>query len=45
VLLIFLIGIRFVTPYSTDPRSIQHTIQPEFPIWTSGLRIVPFSRL
>ncbi len=27
VLLIFLIGIRFVTPYSTDARVIQHTIQ------------------
>ena len=27
VLLIFLIGMRFVTPYSTDARVIQHTIQ------------------
>jgi len=27
VLLIFLIGLRFVTPYSTDARVIQHTIQ------------------
>src|SRR5277367_4284738 len=27
ILLIFLIGIRFVTPYSTDARVIQHTIQ------------------
>src|SRR5882762_2803486 len=27
VLLIFLIGIRFSTPYSTDARVIQHTIQ------------------
>jgi multidrug resistance efflux pump len=26
-LLIFLIGLRFVTPYSTDARVIQHTIQ------------------
>ena len=27
VLLIFLIGVRFVTPYSTEARVIQHTIQ------------------
>jgi multidrug resistance efflux pump len=27
VLLIFLIGLRFVTPYSTDVKVIQHTIQ------------------
>src|SRR5271168_1534018 len=27
VLLIFLIGLRFVTPYSTDAKVIQHTIQ------------------
>jgi hypothetical protein len=27
VLLIFLIGVRFVAPYSTDARVIQHTIQ------------------
>jgi multidrug resistance efflux pump len=27
LLLIFLIGLRFVTPYSTDARVIQHTIQ------------------
>jgi len=27
LLLIFLIGMRFVTPYSTDARVIQHTIQ------------------
>src|SRR5271154_6319310 len=27
ILLIFLIGIRFMTPYSTDARVIQHTIQ------------------
>jgi len=27
VLLIFLVGLRFVTPYSTDARVIQHTIQ------------------
>jgi len=27
VLLIFLIGMRFMTPYSTDARVIQHTIQ------------------
>ena len=27
LLLIFLIGLRFVTPYSTDARIIQHTIQ------------------
>jgi multidrug resistance efflux pump len=27
VMLIFLIGIRFMTPYSTDARVIQHTIQ------------------
>src|SRR5271170_6686592 len=27
ILLIFVIGIRFVTPYSTDARVIQHTIQ------------------
>jgi len=27
ILLIFLIGLRFVTPYSTDARVIQHTIQ------------------
>jgi len=27
LLIIFLIGLRFVTPYSTDARVIQHTIQ------------------
>src|SRR5271166_2629437 len=27
ILLIFLIGLRFVTPYSTDAKVIQHTIQ------------------
>src|SRR5882672_7432944 len=27
LLLIFLIGMRFVTPYSTDAKVIQHTIQ------------------
>lgn len=27
LLLIFMIGLRFVTPYSTDARMIQHTIQ------------------
>jgi multidrug resistance efflux pump len=27
LLLIFLVGLRFVTPYSTDARVIQHTIQ------------------
>jgi multidrug resistance efflux pump len=27
VLLIFVVGLRFVTPYSTDARVIQHTIQ------------------
>jgi hypothetical protein len=27
VLLIFMIGLRFITPYSTDARIIQHTIQ------------------
>jgi multidrug resistance efflux pump len=27
LLLIFLVGIRFVAPYSTDARVIQHTIQ------------------
>ena len=27
VLLVFMIGLRFVTPYSTDGRIIQHTIQ------------------
>src|SRR5713101_7790624 len=27
ILLIFLIGLRFSTPYSTDARVIQHTIQ------------------
>jgi multidrug resistance efflux pump len=27
LLLIFLVGLRFVTPYSTDARMIQHTIQ------------------
>jgi multidrug resistance efflux pump len=27
VLLIFLVGLRFVTPYSTDAKVIQHTIQ------------------
>jgi multidrug resistance efflux pump len=27
VLLIFMIGVRFVTPYTTDARIIQHTIQ------------------
>jgi hypothetical protein len=27
LLIIFLIGLRFVTPYSTDAKIIQHTIQ------------------
>src|SRR5713226_5029107 len=27
ILLIFMIGLRFVTPYSTDAKVIQHTIQ------------------
>jgi multidrug resistance efflux pump len=27
VILIFVIGLRFVTPYSTDAKMIQHTIQ------------------
>jgi hypothetical protein len=45
VLLIILIGIRFVTSYSMDARAIQYAIQPELPICTSGLRIVHFSCL
>jgi hypothetical protein len=45
VLLMFLIGIRFVTRSSTAAGTVQHTIQPEFPIKASALRITRFSRL
>ena len=44
MLLMFLIGIRFVTRSSTGGDTIQHTIQPEFPIKASALRITRFSR-
>lgn len=45
VLLIFLIGLRFVAPYSTDARVIQHTIQliprlPE-PTLVTGVLVEP----
>jgi multidrug resistance efflux pump len=45
VLLIFLIGLRFVTPYSTDAKVIQHTIQliprlPE-PTLVTGVLVEP----
>jgi multidrug resistance efflux pump len=41
LLLIFLIGLRFVTPYSTDARVIQHTIQltPRLPEPTLVTRV------
>jgi multidrug resistance efflux pump len=49
VLLIFLIGVRFVSPYSTDARVIQHTIQliprlPE-PTLVTDVMIEPNSRV
>src|SRR5260370_34949648 len=42
ILLIFMIGLRFVTPYSPDPKVIQHTIHliprlPEPTLLTPGL--------
>src|SRR5260370_12888173 len=42
VLLIFLIGLRFVTPYSTDAKVIQHTIQliPRLPQPTLGTGVL-----
>lgn len=49
VLLIFLIGVRFVAPYSTDARVIQHTIQlvprlPE-PTLVTDVMVSPDSRV
>ena len=48
LLLVFIIGLRFVTPYSTNATVVQHTIQliprlPE-PTLVTAVLVVPFGR-